>query len=189
MKKITITILTIMLSGAMFVACKKKDDPKPSNPQNPNEQELITTLKLILTEDGTTNVSTFQFADLDGPGGNPPTQDNILLSANKTYHGRIVLLDQTKNPVDSVSNEVEEKKDIHEFFFTPAGVNITSTYTDFDTHGVPVGLYPDFATGAASTGTLKITLKHQPGLKPTSGNGDITIGETDIEVTFNVSVL
>lgn len=188
MKKILNNALILFIAILAIVACKKKDDPKPSNPQSDDDQELITAMKLVLTEDGTGTVSSFQFSDPDGPGGNAPTQDNIVLSANKTYHGRIILLDQTKSPVDTISNEIEEKKDEHQFFFTVTGANLTSSYTDYDTHGVPVGLFPDFVTGAASTGTLKVTLKHQPEVKPKTGSGDITKGETDIEVTFNLTI-
>jgi hypothetical protein len=187
--KNTIKILFLLLIFiSTVISCKKKDDPKPSDPQNNNEEELITTLKLILTEDGTSNVSTFQFADLDGSGGNAPTVDNIVLEAGKTYHGKIILLDQTKSPADSISNEVEEEADEHQFFFEVTTANLTISYTDFDSHGVPLGLFPDVVTGAASSGTLKVTLKHQPELKPTSGMGDSTKGETDVEVTFNVTI-
>ncbi len=185
MKKNTVLLLMMLL---VMVACKKKDDPKPANPIDTNEEELITTLKLVLTEDGTANVSTFQFVDLDGPGGNAPTQDNMVLSAGKTYHGEIFLLDQSKSPVDSISNEVKEEADEHQFFFTVDGANLTPSYTDYDSKGVPLGLKPDFITGAASTGTLKVTLKHQPGTKPVSGNGDSAQGDTDIEITFAVTI-
>ncbi len=178
-------VLLVML---LAFSCKKKDDPKPSNPPNTNEEELITTLKIMFTEEGTGTVSVFQFADLDGSGGNAPTQDQIVLNAGKTYHGRIILLDQTKSPVDSISNEVEEEKNAHQFFYTTTGDNLSVSYTDFDDHGVPVGLFPDFVTGVAGSGTLKVVLKHQPDLKPTSGMGNSSIGETDVEVIFNVTI-
>lgn len=188
MKNILKLLSVAVIFTIVALSCKKKDDPKPSNPHNTNEEELITTLKLILTEDGTSNVSTFQFVDLDGAGGNAPTVDQIVLEAGKTYHGRIILLDQTKSPEDSISNEVGEEADAHQFFYTVSSANLTVSYTDFDTHGVPLGLYPDLVTGTAGTGTLKITLKHQPDQKPTSGTGDSSIGETDVEVTFDVTI-
>ncbi len=188
MKKIVKNTILLLILALLAFACKKKDDPKPSDPKDTNEEELITTLKLILTEDGTSNVSVFQFADLDGPGGNAPVQDNIVLEAGKLYHGEIILLDQTKTPADTISHEVEEEADEHQFFFTVNGADLTVTYTDYDSHGVPLGLLPQLTTGAAGSGTLKVTLKHQPEVKPTSGNGDITKGETDIEVTFNVTI-
>ena len=183
------SIVLVSLVLALF-SCKKKDDPKPDLPVNPNEQELITTMKLILTETGAGTVYTFVFKDLDGEGGNAPTIDNIVLPANKSFTGQVVLLDESKNPADSISVEVKEEGDEHQFFYTIANANLTHSYAsgDVDGNGVPIGLKPSFSSGNASTGTLTVVLKHQPEVKPTSGNGDISKGETDIEVEFNVSV-
>lgn len=189
MKKLTFNAIIICSLALLIFSCKKKNDPIPKAPQNPNEAELITTLKIIFTEQISGNVSAFSFRDIDGPGGNAPTKDIIQLDASKTYSGRIILLDETKSPVDSISNEVEEEKDDHQFFFTVTSANLTSSYTDYDTHGVPLGLYPNFVTGSASTGKLKVVLKHQPDIKPNSGNGNASIGETDIEVEFDVTII
>src|SRR5688572_22097059 len=124
MKKLMKHLVLVLSFSSIILSCRKKDDPIPSNPQNPNEEELITTLKLILTEDGTGTVYTFVFKDLDGDGGNSPVKDNIVLPANKTYAGQVVLLDETKNPVDSISNEVLEEGDEHQFFYTITSVNL-----------------------------------------------------------------
>lgn len=176
----------------MFVlfSCKRKDDPKPSLPENPNEEELITTLKLLLTEGGSGTVYSFVFKDVDGAGGNAPIIDNIVLPANKSFTGEIILLDESKSPVDSISNEVKEEGDEHQFFYTIANANLSHSYApgDADGNSVPIGLSPNFTTGSTSTGTLTVVLKHQPEVKPTSGNGDISKGETDIEVVFNVTI-
>ncbi len=188
MKKIIKNLVLVVVVTAVLFSCKKKDDPKPEKPQDPNEGELVTTVKLILTEQVSGDVLVFKFVDTDGPGGNSPVKDNIVLDANKTYSGRIVLLDETKSPVDSISNEVYKERDEHQFFFTVTSANLVVSYTDYDTHGVPVGLLPNLVTGNASTGTLKLVLKHQPSIKPTSGMGDSTKGETDVEVTFNVTL-
>jgi len=189
MKKITIYII-VCLSFVVISSCKKKDDPKPFNPPNINEEELITTLKLILTEGGSGTVYTFVFKDVDGAGGNAPTIDDIVLPSNKSFTGQIILLDESKSPADSISNEVAEEGGVHQFFYTVANANLIHSYaaSDIDAYGVPIGLAPNFTTGATSTGSLTVVLKHQPGLKPTSGNGDSSKGETDIEVIFNVMV-
>jgi hypothetical protein len=190
MKKIIMYSVASLFVITVLFSCRKKDDPKPFNPPNLNEEELITTMKLILTEDGSGAVYSFIFKDIDGEGGNAPTIDNIVLPANKSFTGEIVLLDESKTPADSISNEVKEEGDEHQFFFTVANANLVHSYAvgDFDSHGVPIGLNPKFTTGVASTGTLKVILKHQPELKPKSGSGDSSKGETDIEVIFNVTV-
>ncbi|MBK7753909.1 MAG: hypothetical protein IPI41_15275 [Flavobacteriales bacterium] len=79
----------------------------------------------------------------------------------------------------------------HQFFFQPAGANITFAYSDADANGNPIGLQTTMASGTASVGSLKVTLRHEPD-KTAAGvaSGDITnaAGETDIEVTFPVVI-
>ncbi len=190
MKKIVIYInasIILFVCIALF-SCHKGNDPKPEDPQKPNEEELITTVKLILTEQISGDVSVFKFTDIDGPGGISATKETIVLDANKIYNGKIILLDQTKYPVDSISYEVNEESEDHQFFFTVSSADLSVAYTDYDDHGVPLGLFPDLTTGNAGNGKLKIILKHQPGIKPTSGIGDSTVGETDVEVSFKVII-
>lgn len=186
MKNIIIkTTLFFSLSLLLF-NCKKNKDEAPT-PQNENEQEQITTLHLIVSE-GSTVIDTFTFRDVDGPGGNAPTIEDVSLSANKSYNARLLLLDESGTEVDTISNEIEEEKDVHQFFYTITSANLTVNYDDADDNGVPVGLQTNMVTGAASTGTLKIVLKHQPDVKPTSGNGDPALGATDVEVTFVLNI-
>ena len=52
--------------------------------------------------------------------------------------------------------------------------------------GNPVGLSFILSTSDASSGALTFTLRHEPN-KPNSGL-DNAGGETDIEITFNVTV-
>jgi hypothetical protein len=184
-KQLSILAFSFMFSVTLF-SCKKNKDDAPS-PQNNNEQEQITTLRVIVSE-GSTVVDTFSFTDIDGPGGNAPTIENINLTANKSYSARLLLLDESKNPVDTISSEVAEEAEEHQFFYTVSSANLTVTPTDEDANGVPVGLEATFDTGAASTGNLTIVLKHQPELKPTTGDGDSSLGETDVEVTFSVNI-
>ena len=103
------------------------------------------------------------------------------------YTTTLILLNETVSPVDTISNEVLAEGEDHQFFFAPAGVNITVAYNDVDGNGNPIGLLTTITTSAPSTGTLVVTLRHQPD-KTAAGvsGGDITNagGETDIEVTF-----
>jgi hypothetical protein len=162
-----------LFSILFFTACEKDD------PEVPNEEELITTLIYTLTpEDG-------------GNGGNAPVIVNGTLAANTTYAGALSLLNETETPAESISEEVEEEADEHQFFFSASGVNATVSYADADGNGNPIGLASTVVAGAVSSGTLIITLRHEPA-KSASGvsDGDITNagGETDIEVTFDVTV-
>jgi len=187
MKKNLLNIaLFVSLSFTLF-NCKKNKDDAPT-PQAPNEQEQITTLHLIVKE-GSTLVDTFSFKDLDGPGGNAPTLETINLTAGKTYSALLLLLDQSKMPADTISKDVEEEKNEHQFFYAVTMANLSVQYNDVDDNGVPLGLKTLMTTAGASTGTLKVTLKHQPNLKPKTGNGDSSLGETDVEVIFNVNIV
>lgn len=71
---------------------------------------------------------------------------------------------------------------------TPTGapLNLTVTRTDLDTNTrpLPVGLTDQFVTGAASTGYLRVVLRHQPNVK----DGTYAPGSTDFDAGFNVRI-
>lgn len=166
-------------------ACEK-DDPIV------NEEELITTLRMTLTPAGGGTPVVLSFVDLDGEGGNAPVITGGTLAANTTYTGALAILNESETPVEDITEEIETEDDEHQFFFTTsAGLNLTVSYADQDGNNNPVGLATSAAAGAASTGTLTVTLRHEPN-KTAAGvkDGDITNagGETDIEVVFPVTI-
>ncbi|GAA3929326.1 hypothetical protein [Hymenobacter algoricola] len=168
-----------------FSACKNDDD----EPEPEEDNELITTVTYALTPAGgsTAPAATITWEDLDGAGGAAPviTGGPLALRANTTYTGTITLLDKTKNPVANITEEVATEKEDHLFFYdpTPAGL-LTVTRTDRDANNREVGLVTRLLTTTAATGSLKITLRHQPGVKDgTAGPGDV-----DVEATVPVAV-
>lgn len=155
----------------------------PSNPGNPNQEEVITSVIITATEGS--NTFTFAYSDPDGDGGNQPTIDTIILSPSLVYNVSLEFIDETKNPVDTISDEILLEGDEHQIFFGITGANLTTTYADADINTNPIGLLSTWTTGLVSTGTLILTLKHQPGgIK----DGNITTGETDVEITFPVRI-
>ena len=191
-KKTILKTAIIALSLASLASCKKDDDDV-ANPVNPNESEVITTVKVIVSPvSSPTTISEFLFRDIDGDGGNAPTIDTIRLNANTDYNVQLLVLDETKNPVDTTSIEIEEEKNAHQFFYTKIGTyNLTTSYLDFDDNGVPLGLNMEFNTTTGftiKTNKLQIVLKHQPALKPTTGNGNESLGETDVEINFPILI-
>lgn len=174
-----------LLAIASLTSCEKND------PEIPNQEEVITTLRYTLTPDGGGSDVIFQFQDVDGDGGNAPVITNGNLAANTTYSGSLLLLNETESPADTISNEVANEAVDHQFFYKVDGFNGTFAYADADANGNPIGLASTIETGTASSGTLTITLRHQPDKFATgASSGDITNagGETDIEVTFDVTI-
>ncbi len=161
------------------------------DPYLPDEEEVITSLKYTLTpvNGGTAVILSFQ--DLDGDGGNAPIITSGALTANTIYNASLELLNETVTPVQNITEEILKEGDAHQFFFQFSSNNLQINYADTDVNGQPIGLTTTVATGAAGSGTLTITLRHEPS-KTASGvsSGDLTNagGETDIEVSFGIDV-
>lgn len=171
----------VVIAGAVLVGCKKKKGAE-------NEEELITTVKVILTEAGTTTPLTFTWKDVDGPGGNAPVIDQISLMAGKTYNCQLQFLDESKTPAEDITAEIVTEGTEHQIYYQPSGVNITVSGLNNDSGGLPLGTTSNWTTTTNSNGTLKLTLKHKPdGIK--AAGDPVTKGETDVEITFTARVL
>lgn len=207
MKTTLTTVALLAMLATTFTACKKdkKDEPTVEAPTPPaNEEELITTMKIILHDTTTHTNTTYVFSDVDGAGGNPATFGNsgadsvVNITASHVYKATILLLDESKSPADTISNEVQEEGADHLFFFnsiaptgTPYSVNLSGsatniTYLDLDANNRGIGLStlwtaPSMATNKSP---LTIELKHQPSVK----DGSYAPGETDIQVLFKLKV-
>lgn len=187
MKNQIINTLFISLSASFFISCDKNDPTNPIVPSNP--QEIITTAKLVLVEEGTSNTTQATWKDADGDGPAQPVITGITLQGGKTYTGTMLLLDESKTPVDTISNEVGEEADVHQFFYTALeGVSgkLTIEKLDKDNNSLPIGLQVKITTTTAANGSLKVVLKHYDGINKST---DEAVGETDVEVIFPVEVL
>ena len=176
---------TVIVAILLFAACSNDDD---NTPVAVNEEEVITTLTVTLTPNGGGTPITLQTRDLDGDGPNAPVIEvSGELTAETSYNGSIVLLNETESPAGNITEEVLEEADEHQFFFTiGSGLNVTTEYRNFDGNGNPLGTEFSLATGASSSGALTFTLRHEP-TKPNTGLSDAG-GETDIAATFNLAV-
>ena len=204
-------ITIIFLTALIITSClkKKNEEPSANNPLSPtNSGEIITTIKIYIKDSVSGNYimgSPFTFKDADGDGGNigaylPLAADSLItLDDSTTYLAEIFLLDETKNPVDTISNEVVEEGQDHMFFFeqsnpvgTPystilSGSGIKITYLDLDANNRGIGQQIKMKTNLHTSGNqfpFTITLRHQPGTK----DGTFPPGETDVEVRFKVKV-
>ena len=176
----------VLISGALITSCKK------DTVEEPNEEEVITTMKLNFVPVGGGTTLTYQFRDADGPGGAAPTQDEIVLAPSKSYNVTVQLLNETETPAEDITLEVAAEADAHRFYYEPtAGSNIVVSGLNNDANGVPVGITGTWATGAIATGKVKVTLRHYGGTPPGKAIGDLvnsSKSSTDIEVEFNTKI-
>jgi hypothetical protein len=182
----TIVLSLAMASTIFFNSCKSDHD---DHDHNHSDQELITTVRLTYTN--TNNVSekvVATYKDLDGAGGAAPVIDNLRLKPNTSYSVMTEVLNDSKNPSENITAEILAKGTEHQFFYTisPAAL-LAITYTDKDSKNLPIGLATAQRTGAAGTGTLRVTLKHQTNNSKTA-TSTINTGATDIDVTFPLRV-
>ncbi len=179
----TILSITGLLSLVILQTSCKKDTIQPPNP---NEEELITTFKITLTDSAGVNPTvTAMYRDLDGDGGvGPSIFDSIKLKPNTTYNASILLLDETKTPADTISNEVLEEGAEHLFCFTSPASNLTIQRTDKDVNNLEIGLQSKWKTMSSGNTTLQIVLRHQPDVK----TGACEPGASDLDLMFQTLI-
>ena len=190
MKK-QIFLLPVLMLSLVFTGCYDDDDHDDhSHPVN--EQEVITTIEVTLTDGDNTYVLTWE--DLDGIDG----PDEAVVTGGTmpagTYSGDIQLYNKTVDPSDEeyvVTTEILEEDEEHQFFFnTINGLDATVVYTDMDSEGNPIGQQFGL-TANVSSGGLNVVLLHEPD-KNAAGvpDGDMTnaFGDTDVDITFPITV-
>ncbi len=175
-------LLPLLALGVLATAgCNKDDDDTGGDPQ-----ELITTVQLEFSPASGTPL-TFSFKDVDGIGGSAPVVDNIALSANTTYTLRVKFLDESQaGNVDDITAEVSGESAAHLVCFDTEGGVPLPAVQDTDTNGKPLGLVSQVVTTAAGIGKLTVSLKHEP---DKGAAAPCNTGETDVEVTFDVTIL
>lgn len=160
-------MLVLLISQALiFTAC---------TPEDPDEgEEEITTVRLVFANGPTVTWE-------EGATANP----EITLDANTTYTVKAEFLDETDPAdVEDITAEILEEDDEHLVCYEVTG-GATATITRTDSDGnFEVGLNTEWVTGEASTGSVMLELRHQPGVK----DGTCTPGDSDVAVTFNLTV-
>jgi len=198
MKNNNFTIATILIMQAIItISSCSKEDPKKPLPTNP--QEVLTTVLISgYNHDDTNNVMyqfNYKWEDLDGDGGNLPNIDTLVLDTGIEYHCHILIIDKTKVPFDTVSNAIEEEKNVHQFFYT-SSENLIGKFSteilDFDNNSpkLPVGLEFHLLTTSNQNnqlpifGKLNIVLSHYDGAPKTIEKSS----ESDIDINFPVKL-
>lgn len=115
-----------------------------------------------------------------------------MLADNTVYDVTLSLLNASVNPPEDITEEVAEENLAHRFYYeTSAGNNITVSNLNNDDNDMPLGITSTWATTAAATGTITITLRHYPGNPPDKQTPDPVNSpksSTDISVIFGTSV-
>lgn len=175
-----------MACATILVSSCKKDDDQPELPQPVvNEPESITTVELHFTSPG--NHIHVKWTDPDGPGGNDPSIDDIVLDSGVTYEVEVMFLDESGETAEDLTSEIREEDDEHIICFEPEdGLENALTISRVDTDGTyEVGLESSWMAIDKGSGELHLSLKHQPdGLK----DGTCNPGDTDVEVHFDVTI-
>lgn len=182
MKKMNLHLVALFFVLVSVVSCKKDEVV------DPNESELITTVKVVLTERTSGVQSIFEFKDLDGVGGAAPSKfDEIVLAKGKVYGCNVQLLNESKTPADDITLEVYKEGVDHQIYWSASDALAVISDYSLDTKGLPLGITSTWTTAAsAGTGTLNVTLKHKPGVKAA---GDlVSKGDTDLAIDFKLSV-
>jgi len=120
-------LLSTLIFGLLMTSCD------PDEPDDINEEELITTVIYTLTPDGGGTPIVLSYKDLDGDGSGAPVIEGGTLSANQTYAGSLNLLNETETPAESITAEIDEEDDEHQFFFQTDIVGLSVAYNDAQT--------------------------------------------------------
>lgn len=173
-------------------------------PMKEDVPELITKATLTFTPVGGGSAVVVSAIDPDGEGAQDIVADAaIVLEQNKTYVLTLSLFNELADPTSpeyNITNEVQEEGDEHLFFFAwtnnlfsmPSGdgnIDDRSHEIDYqDNDGKnPIGLTTRWKTiSAMGSGTFRMVLKHQPGLKSTTSTSHD--GETDLDLTFDIQI-
>lgn len=222
--------LAALIFTFTFSSCKKnKKDPEPETPPavEENEPEVITTLRIYLWDSITNTALTgspFTFKDPDGDGGQPGAFLNtgadslITFAANTTYKARVVILDETKSPVDSTSNHIGSDESYEHMVFyngdpsqnsnNNGNTVVNAGYPNYTVklNGSQIRLrYTDSDNGAVKGSStrnigLETYLKTSSAYtgsypftvtlrhQPNAKDGTYAPGESDVSVTFKVKV-
>lgn len=190
MKQLSVLAFTALIA---FSACKKEKNDVIIEEPHSHEEELITTVRLVVTNSSGFN-KTFNYKIDNGFNSAEPATpliDEVMLSPNTHYDVAVQVWNESETPVEDVTEEVKEESHHHLFLFesapaTGAG-SIEFENGSKDDEGQPFNQMIGFHTGDAGHGSLTVTLKHEPTDKSASTPAAAG-GETDAQAIFPVHV-
>ena len=178
---------------AIFTSCEK-DEPKPTH-----EEEVITTLELVVTNQGDNTKKTYEFEaehDHENESGNQSGDHGehveVELANNTTYKFEIRFLNESDpNNVEDVTEEIIEEKDEHQIFFALSDasvITITAASDDIkDSSNNPIHLKTIWETTTTGEVDVELYLIHEPTSKTGTKRADFG-GATDVEIEFEAHI-
>ncbi|MGB0917806.1 MAG: hypothetical protein ACPGU4_09460 [Flavobacteriales bacterium] len=154
-------------------------------------------MSLILTPADSGARVVLNYLDNDGPGGLEPITNSGTLKPETQYTARLILTNQnaasafkTDHIIDSTT--VAGLPEKHQVFYAALdGLDLVTSYADYDANGNSIGFLNTFKTGTNSEGRIRITILHDPNKLGTNVfAGDMTnaAGKIDLQATLNVSI-
>lgn len=173
------------LAVLLMWSCKKK---KEDSQDDSHMHDAVTTIRLELIHMGDTLVAFYR--DPDGPGGRPSEFDTLRPKAGTDYQMQIKLLDESKNPIQDLTEEIfEEEKDNHRLFIHARPDSLAElTVEDVDSRNRPVGGHWMYkASSTVLIGELHFVLRHY--LNADDKDRGIEAGSTDLDAEIPVKAI
>lgn len=170
----------------------------------PDLSTLITDVELAIFTPGTEDTIFVSAQDPDGRGASGlQAQGDIELDGLENYR----ILIRLQNTVDAINMTqfLQDSADNYQVFFEftsdnngeflftdPAGdgniddVNDPLNYNDVDSNGLPLGLSTEWQAGEGQTGSFRVVIQEQIGIK--SGNSSANDGTRVMDVSWNTIV-
>lgn len=177
-----------LVSASIISSCNKKTDPP-----TPDEQELITTVKIQVIEEFSSFVQTFEYKVENGFGGSGGSVkiDTVRLKPNTKYDVVLTLLNEKKSPSEDITGEIIEESNNHLFLFKsdPATGNgsVSAGGGNKDKAGLPLNQTFKLTTAGSGNGKFQIVLLHLPNNKEAT-TIEAAGGETDVDASFPVLI-
>lgn len=176
-----------VLGLCTMVSCNKDNDTPTEEPQ-----QVVTTVKVVLTKVGTLEEVILNYHDLDGKGGNDPVIDGGTLTANTVYFSMIEeIQNEMVNPAQDVKALIENNNEAYQVFYRPSQVDLSLEYADRDDVGLPIGLFTAITTGSAGDGSMIISIVESPNKTASGvseGRVDNAGGRTLVQMNFPISI-
>jgi hypothetical protein len=169
--------VTLALAGCSETSTHPDDD----------DHDIVTTIRLDVTDTLGNAVRSWTWEDADGPGGAAPNRiDTIVLSTNAPYLCSVHVLNVLAEPDEDLTPVIVSEGIHHQFFYASTLTGIVVTYNDKDANGRPIGQRIRLSASEAGKGLFIIELSHFD--DAANKNGVDPSDETDVRVEFPLHI-